>query len=211
RAGAIGRRAQYVAVVTAIGASSVALWLGEFAGFLAGGLPAGSSAFLALATLSVVPAFAGVGALPSQAAPTRRVALELGAAAGGGCPLLPVIADTPRRAGWPRWATPLGWAEELRPFTGARPAVLVLPALAAAALLVGAGRIATRRDIGSGLLPARDSADPNLRLLSSPTAQGLRAERGSLIAWVSSIAVFAFILGVVSKSVSTAGLSKSAQ
>jgi polyether ionophore transport system permease protein len=210
-AGAIGRRAQYVAVITAIGASSVALWLAELAGFLAGGLPAGSSAFLALATLSVIPVFAGVGALASQVAPTRRVALELGAAAVGVCLLLRVVADTSSGAGWLRWATPLGWAEELRPFTGARPAVLVLPVLAAAALLVGAGRIAARRDIGSGLLPARDSADPNLRLLSSSTAQALRAERGSLIAWVGSIAIFAFILGVVSKSVSTAGISKSVQ
>src|SRR5262249_56860390 len=123
-----------------------------------------------------------------------------GAGAVGVCLLLRVLADTSGGAGWLRWVTPLGWAEELRPFTGARPAVLVLPALAAAALLVGAGRIATRRDIGSGLLPARDSADPNLHLLSSPTEQALRTERGSLFAWVSSIAVFAFILGVVSKA-----------
>src|SRR5262249_43607901 len=93
-AGAIGRRAQYVAVITAIGVSSIALWLAEFAGVLAGGLAAGSSAFLALAMLSVIPVFAGVGALASQVAPTRRVALELGAAAVGGCLLLRVVADT---------------------------------------------------------------------------------------------------------------------
>jgi ABC-2 type transport system permease protein len=209
-AGAIGRRSLYVAVVSAIAVSSLVLWLGELVGFLVGGLPAAGSAYLALATLSIVPVFAGVGALASQVAPTRRVAVELGAAVVGVCLLLRVIADT-SNAAWLRWATPLGWAEELRPFTGARPGVLVLPLVAAAALLVGAARMYGARDIGTGLLPARDSADPRLRLLSSPAAQAARTERGSLIAWGASIGLFAFVLGVVSKSVSTAGISKSVQ
>ena len=37
------------------------------------------------------------------------------------------------------------------------------------------------------MLPARDSADPRLALLSSPTAQALRAERASLIVWTSGV------------------------
>ena len=41
--------------------------------------------------------------------------------------LLRVIADTSSGLSWLRWTTPLGWAEELRPFTGIRPAVLLLP------------------------------------------------------------------------------------
>ncbi len=57
----------------------------------------------------------------------------------------------------------------MRPFTGAQPLVLLLPIAASALRLVLAARIAARRDIGSGLLPAR-SAEPRLRLLSSPTA-----------------------------------------
>ncbi len=99
--------------------------------------------------------------------------------------LLRVIADTSSGAGWLRWATPLGWAEELRPFTGARPLVLLLPVAASALLLAAAARIAAGRDVGTGVLPARDSAAPRLRLLSSPTAQALRSERGSLIVWLT--------------------------
>lgn len=48
-----------------------------------------------------------------------------------------------------------------------------------------------------------------LGLLSSPTAHALRSERSTLIAWVSTVAVFAFVLGVVSQSVSSAGISQS--
>jgi ABC-2 type transport system permease protein len=46
---------------------------------------------------------------------------------------------------------------------------------------------------------------------SSPTAHALRAERGTLLVWAGGVAVFAFILGVVSGSVSSAGISKSVQ
>jgi len=195
--------------MAAIAAGTLILWLAEFAGFLAGGLPAGGSAYLALATTSVVPVYVGVGALTSQLAPTRRIALELGSAIVGLSLLARVVADTSSSAGWLRWATPLGWAEELRPSTGSRPLVLLLPVAAGVLALVAAARIADRRDIGTGVLPARDTAAPRLRLLSSPTAQALRSERGSLIVWLSSVVAFAFILGMVSTSISSAGISKS--
>jgi ABC-2 type transport system permease protein len=208
-AAAVGRRTAFASAMAAITAGVCILWVAEFAGYVVGGLPAGGSAYLALSTASVAPVFVGVGAAASQLAPTRRVALELGTAVVGLCLLLRVIADTSSGAGWLRWATPLGWAEELRPFTGAQPAVLVLPVATTAVLLLAAARIAAGRDIGTGTLPARDTAPPRLRLLSSSTAQALRSERGSLIVWTSSVAVFAFILGMISASISSAGISKS--
>ena len=210
-AGTIGRGTAYLSAIAAIAAGVLILWLAEFAGFAAGGLPAGGSAYLALATASVVPVFVGVGALASQLAPTRRIALELGSATVGLCLLLRVIADTSSGAGWLRWATPLGWAEELRPFTGARPLVLALPVAASVLLIAAAALIAAGRDIGTGVLPASDTAAARLRLLSSPTAQALRSERGSLIVWLISTGAFAFILGMISTSISSAGISKSIQ
>ena len=210
-AGAVGRGTAYLSSMSAIAAGTGILWVAALAGFVAGGLPLAGSAYLSLAIASVVPVFVGVGALASQLAPTRRIALELGSATIGVCLLLRVIADTSSGLGWLRWATPLGWAEELRPFTGARPLVLLAPAVASALLLAAAARIAARRDVGTGLIPAHDSATPRLRLLSSPAAQALRAERGSLIVWLSCTGAFALILGIVSTSISTAGISKSLQ
>ena len=78
-----------------------------------------------------------------------------------------------------RWATPLGWAEELRPFADPRPLALLAPVTASALLLVAVAALAVRRDVGSGLLPARDRARPRLRLLGSPVGQALRSERGA--------------------------------
>ncbi len=210
-AGVVGRRTSYLSAMAAIAAGGLILWLAEFAGFLAGGLPAGGSAYLALATISVVPVYVGVGALTSQLAPTRRIALELGSAVVGLSLLLRVVADTSTGAAWLRWATPLGWAEELRPFTGPHPLVLLLPLAMSVLLIAGAARIASRRDVGTGLLAGSDTAAPRLALLGSPTAQALRSERASLIVWLASVAAFAFILGMVSTSISSAGISSGVQ
>jgi ABC-2 type transport system permease protein len=210
-ASSVGRGTAYLSALAAIAAGVLILGLAEFAGLVLSGLPAGGSANLAAATASIVPVFVGVGALTSQLASTRRMALELGGAAVGLFLALRVIADTSANAGRLRWATPLGWAEEVRPFTGAHPIVLLLPAAATVLLLAVAARIAAGRDIGTGVLPSRESAKPRLGLLSSPTAQALRSERTSLIVWLSGIGAFAYITGALAKSTSTAGISKSLQ
>jgi ABC-2 type transport system permease protein len=207
-ASAVGRRTAYFSAIAAIAAGVAILWLAELAGFLLGGLSPGGSAYLALASTSVVPVYAGIGALACQLAPTRRVALELGGAVAGLLFLVRLVADTVNGLGWLRWGSPLGWAEELRPFTGARPLVLLLPIVASAITIAAAARIAGRRDIGTGILIAHDSAEPRLSLLSSPTMQALRRERASLLVWLGGVGVFAYTLGVLAKSSSSAGISQ---
>jgi ABC-2 type transport system permease protein len=123
--------------------------------------------------------------------------------------MLRIAADT-SSAGWLRWATPLGWAEELRPFVGAQPLVLLLPAVTTVLLLVAAARIGERRDVGRGLLTEHDSAPPRLTLLSSPTALAFRTLRGGLIGWLIGIAALAVLMGVISDSVASS-LSQSVQ
>jgi ABC-2 type transport system permease protein len=204
-AGIVSRRMAYLSAMAAIAAATLILWAAEFAGFAVGRLPIAGSAYLALATISVIPVFAGVGALASQLASTRRIAMEIGGGAVALFFLLRVIADTVAAAGWLRWLTPLGWAEEMRPFASPRPMVLLLPAAASALLLLIAARLGATRDVGSGLLPER-AGGTSLRLLSSPAAQALRSQRDSLIVWAASFAIFAFILGVVSSSVSSSGI-----
>jgi ABC-2 type transport system permease protein len=199
-AGGLGRSTLFRAALGAIAAGALLLWLAEWIGFVAGGLPVGGSAYLALATASVVPVCAGVGALASQLAPTRRVALELGGAVVGAFFVLRVVADTAGGAAWLRWLTPLGWAEELRPFSGAEPWVLVLPLVTSALLLAAAARVARTRDVGTGVIPAREESEPRLRLLSSPLAHGARTQRATLIAWLGSVAAFTFVIGAISSS-----------
>ena len=200
--GVVGRGRAYVAQLAAIAAGAAVLWLALFVAFVAGELAVGGSAYLALATVSVLPVFAGVGALASQLAPTKRLATGISTG-------VLVVALAVRTAAsvtggdvrWLRWATPLGWAGEMRPFADPRPLVLLVPAATAAVLVVVAAAIAVRRDIGRGLLPSRDSASPQLRLLGSTRAQALRSERAGLVAWLVGVGGFALLMGVLSSAV----------
>jgi ABC-2 type transport system permease protein len=208
-AGMVDRRTAFLSALAAITAGALGLWLAQFVGLIAAGLPAAGSAYLALAVASTVPVFVGVGALASQLAPTRRIATELGVAVLALSFLLRTVADTSTGLSALRFATPLGWAEEIRPFAGPRPLVLLLPLAASTLLLALAMRIASTRDVGSGLLASRESAAPRTRLLSSPTRQALRSERNSLLVWICGVGGFAFIIGVIANSISSAGISKS--
>ena len=207
-AGIVSRRMAYIAALTAVALGIVLLWVACFAALVLARLPAGPSAYLALAVCSVIPVFVGVGALASQLAPTRRLATEMSAAVLGLSFVVRVVADTSSGLAGLRWLSPLGWVEELRPFTGARPAVLLLPAAVSAGLLVISGWLAVRRDVGDAVLRAHDTAKPRLTLLSSPSGLALRAERVSLMIWTVSLSAFALIIGVIAASVSSAGISK---
>lgn len=207
-AGVVSRRLYHRAALAAIAAATLVLWLITWLGFVLGGLAAGGSAFLALAIVSVIPSFVGIGALACQLAPSRRIALAIGMAAVAVSLLLRAVADTSGGVGWLRWAAPLGWAEELRPFAGPRPWLLLLPIALFAALWATSVRIARRRDLGTGVLPARDQAPARFALLSSPAAQALRSERVVILVWMLAAAAFAYIFGAVAKSVPQAGLTK---
>jgi polyether ionophore transport system permease protein len=206
--GPFGRARAFWAALVAVLAGTAVISIATFAGLAAANLNVGDSALLALATASVAVSFAAVGALVSQLASSRRMALELGTAAFAVAFLLRVVSDTQSNLAWLRWATPLGWAEDVHPFTdfdfkGFLPAVA-----AAVALLWLSLRLWLRRDVGGGLLRSRESRPPRLGLLSSPTALALRGEAFSLGAWIAGTAVFAFVVGVLSASVSGVNISK---
>jgi polyether ionophore transport system permease protein len=210
--GVVGRRNLFLAQLAAIGAGAIVLWLALFASLLAGGLDAGGSAYLALAVVSVFPVFVGVGAVASQLAPAKRTATAL--ATGVlviAFALRTVSAVSSAELGWLGWTTPLGWVEELRAFADPQPLVLLLPAATAALLLLAAGALAVRRDVGTGLLPARDRRPPRFRLLGSPGAQALRSETGALVAWLAGVGGFAFLMGVISDAATPDVLSENVQ
>lgn len=210
--GVVGRRPAFLAQLAAILAGAAVLWLAFFLACVAGELPAGGSAYLALATVSVVPVFAGVGALASQVAPRKRVATGIATGVLAVALALRTVATISGGGPeWLIWTTPLGWAAETRPFADPRPAVLLLPLAAAAVLLGVAAMLSARRDIGHGLLPSRDTAPPRLRLLGSPATQALRSERGGIAAWLAGIGGFALLMGVLSGAITPDVLSEEVQ
>lgn len=205
----VARSTVFGATMAGVLGGAAVLWLASWLGLVAGGLAVGPSAYLALELAAVAVVFAGFGAVASQLAPTRRLALAGGMAAMLVTLVLRIVADTAGSLGWLRWLTPLGWAEELRPFADPRPAVLVPLVLLAAALFAAAAAVARGRDVGTGVFSSSDSEAPRLGLLSSAGAQGLRGEYGTLLGWAAGIGLFAVVVGLLADTFEPQSLSRS--
>ncbi|HEX5260808.1 MAG TPA: hypothetical protein VFW18_04955 [Gaiellales bacterium] len=207
QAGVIGRGALVTAVLAALTVECGVLWLAIAAALLltgtaAGDLTAAQSIMVAAAAALPGFVFAMVGGLASQLAGSRRGAQALGGALVAAALLLRIAADLGRGLGGLRWLTPLGWAENLRPVTGLNPKALVLFAVAGLALGWATVVLASRRDLGAGLLATHRRPRSSQRLLGSPTQAAVRAELLTLTVWVVSAGLFAVIIGGFAQSIS---------
>jgi len=159
-----------------------------------------ASLFMAVAAAAATGMFLAVGALCSQLAASRRHAAGLAAAIFGVAYLLRAIAATDASLRWLRWASPLGWVDELRPLTGSRP-LLLLPILGTtAALACLAIVLAGRRDLGASVLPTSDTAPARTRLLNSPLGLAARLNRGTALAWIAGLGGGGLVLGLSTKT-----------
>ena len=145
--------------------------------------------------------FAMLGGLACQLASSHRGAQALGGGAVAAALLLRIAADLGGGLGWLRWTTPLGWAENLRPVTGPRPQVLLLFLVASLLLGWATVAIATRRDLGAGLLPPRGLPRSHDRLLGSPAQAAVRTELLPLAVWVVASGLFAALIGGFAESI----------
>jgi polyether ionophore transport system permease protein len=200
-AGRLTHARAYAAAMGAVAAIVAIVGAVTFATLVATGLAAGGSLLLALGLVGTGLVFAGAGAVASQVASTRRGAFAITGLALGSAFLARVVADTAGGWDWLRWATPLGWDEELRPYTDPRPAALALPFATAVVLAAAAGMLAGRRDVGAGLWQSRREARSRLRLLGSIAGAALRDESATVITWLVVMAVFGLVVGSLSGSV----------
>jgi ABC-2 type transport system permease protein len=163
------------------------------------GFGVSAAMFFALALVANAVVFLAVGALTSQLAATRRQAAAYAAAGLGLAYALRMAADSGAGLSWLRWATPLGWAEQLQPLTGPRP----WPLVPLAALVVGVAGLtvylAGRRDLGASTIPDRPVARPRTALLSGPTGLTVRLVRAVVIGWWVGVALGGLLLGLIAK------------
>ncbi len=164
------------------------------------GIGVGPALFFALTVASSAAVFLAVGALSSQLAATRRQASAYAAGALGASYALRMVADSGAGLGWLRWASPLGWVEELQPLTSPHPLALVPIIVVTAGVAWAAVRLAGRRDVGASILPDRPSARPHTALLGGPAGLDLRLARPVLAGWAAAIAAMGLLFGLVAKS-----------
>lgn len=154
----------------------------------------GSVAFGA-SMVGVGMVFAGVAAVTAQVASGTRAALAVGGLVIGLAFVLRAIGDVGN--GVLSWASPIGWAQAIRPYADERWWVLALPLSATVVLVVGARALQDHRDYGSGLVEPRVGRPGAPASLSSSLGLALRLQRGALVGWAIGLGALAFFYGLV--------------
>lgn len=192
-------------VVGSLAAGLVALWAATAAVLVAVGrsstlhISAPAALYFALALIASAVVFSAAGALASQLAPTRRQANAYAGVALGVFYALRLVADSGANLEWLRWATPLGWVEELQPLTGPRPTALVPIAVLVAGTTGLAVHLAGRRDLGASVFRDRVNRAARTRLLGRPIGLTVRLVRPTVLGWAFGIAAMSALMGLIAK------------
>lgn len=192
-------------VVGSLAAGLAALWAAAAAVLVAVGrsstlhISAPAALYFALALVVSAAVFAAAGALASQLAPTRRQANAYAGAALGVFYALRLVADSGANLEWLRWATPLGWVEELQPLTGPRPTALVPIFVLVAGATGLAVHLAGRRDLGASVIRDRVNRAARTRLLGGPVGLTVRLVRPTVLGWAFGIAAMSALMGLIAK------------
>jgi ABC-2 type transport system permease protein len=211
-AAVVGRHSGLAAATIVAIAGNVALAATLALVGIANGLPTTGSLMSGLAVGAFGIVFAAIGAVTAQLSSTTRGASGLAAAVLGvafavsGLGNMLGHADSGGQrlvSAWPVWLSPLSWGQQMRPFGGDNPWPLSLFAAATVLLLATASVLATRRDVGRGILAdRRGHADASPSLLS-PLGLLMRLQRAALLGWAAGLIGFGLIFGAVIKQVPT--------
>ncbi len=186
--------------VKVLGLGCVILGMSVFASFVGGGEPAGPSALYAVGVTLLTLTFVAVGAVTSQLFGARRRAAGAAGAVLGVSYVIRMVADGTTGGGWMRWASPLGWVENLQAFATNDPLPLIPLAVTPAILFAVAVALDRRRDTDEGIIRDTGAATARLRLLRSPLGFAWRQRQGGLIGWGGGLLAFGFILGAITKA-----------
>ncbi|MDI9934262.1 anibiotic ABC transporter [Rhodococcus opacus] len=209
-AAVVGRKALLTAaLVVAVGAN-LALGLLNVVVLVAAGLPLDGSVALGAAVAGAGIAFAAIAAVTAQVTDSARTANGLAGAALGVAFLLRAVGDmtgtvtdngTRVVSGWPTWVSPIGWAEQVRPYDDNAWWVLALPAVFALAVGSVGFALTEHRDIGSGLVPTRPGPARASRSLPTAVGSAWRMQRTILFWWAFGIVVLAVVYGAIADQI----------
>ncbi len=143
--------------------------------------------------------FAGVVLVAAQVSENTRVVYGISGAVLGAAFALRAAGDVGDN--FLSWLSPIGWAQKTRPFAGDAWWPLLVSLVAAGALVVGAGALANRRDVGGGLVPPRPGPPRAAAGLGTPLGIAVRLQRGSVIGWSAAMLLLGVAFGSVANDV----------
>jgi ABC-2 type transport system permease protein len=198
----VGRYAALTAALLLAVGTTVVMALLTALALVGSGLPASGALAFGLSWAGAGIAFAAVAGVTAQVTESARTANGIGAAVLAAAYLLRAVGDASGvDTSWLSWLSPIGWAQQVRPFAGDRWWVLTYLLVFAVLVALAAYALVARRDHGAGLLaqrPGRAAATPRL---STPLGLAVRLQRGALTGWLVGVALGGLVLGSIASQV----------
>jgi ABC-2 type transport system permease protein len=201
RSARVGRHAPLLAAVAlaALACAGLALAIGAVA--TATGLPATGSFLLGASVGACGLVFTGITAVAVQVTGHTRPVYGLVGGLFAVAFVLRAIGDI--EGNGVVWASPVGWAQAVHPFSGNRVLPLVLCLAVMGLLVVVAFALLDRRDLGAGLTSPRPGRAHARGSLLSPLGLAVRMHRGAALAWITGLALLGLVYGSLAESVET--------
>ncbi|WP_154605926.1 ABC transporter permease [Arthrobacter sp. AQ5-05] len=206
RSSAMGRHAYSMANYAVVGGLSVVSGALISLLCLAETLPTAGSLVMGASIAGTGLAFVGIAVICGQLSSTSRGANSLAVAILAVFYFIRAAADLQANGDNVNvisWFSPIGWAQNMRPFgQNTWWPLLALLGLAVAGCAL-ALRIETRRDLGMGILPERRGKARASEFLMHPVGLVLRLQRAPLIGWMVGAVVAGLFFGTVAKAMTT--------
>ena len=199
----IGRHAQLAAALITVFGANLTLGVLLALGMHSQDLPLAGSVAIGIVYAGTGWFFAAVAAVAAQLTASAGTARGIAIGVLGGAYVLRAAGDTSAHTdgplAWLSYLSPIAWAQRIHPYAENRWWLGALMLVATIALTTTAVVLATRRDIGAGLLP--DKLGPADGTLGSPLALAWRLHRGLLAAWTVGFALLGLLFGGVAQGV----------
>jgi ABC-2 type transport system permease protein len=199
RSMAVGRHAPAAAaLVIVVGMSLVAGALVAL-GLVAQGLPGAGSVAMGASYVAFGVFMAALTTVAAQLTENTRVVYGISGAVLGYAYVLRAAGDA--GDGALSWLSPIGWSQKSRAFAGEDWWPLLIGPVLGLILLVLAAELASRRDLGGGLVPPRPGPAVAAPSLGRPLGLALRLQRGSLIGWSVGVLLTGVSYGSIANDV----------
>jgi ABC-2 type transport system permease protein len=199
RAAAVGRHAPIVAALVVAAVANILMGALITLSLIAYGLAAAGSLSIGVALTLTGLTFTGVALVAAQLTDGTRAMYGITGAIIAFAYVLRAVGDVAEN-GLP-WLSPIGWGQAMHPFSGERWWPMLLPVVATIALVGAALALFARRDVGSGLWPARPGpARASGRLLGT-LGLAWRLQRGSIIGWTAGVLLLGISFGSIGNDV----------
>jgi ABC-2 type transport system permease protein len=198
----VGRLAPLAAAVSVVAIANAAIAVAVTAVMTAFGTPLAGSIALGTSIGGAGMVFGAVAAVTAQLATTGRAASGLAGAVLGIAYVVRAVGDVKHESvPWLIWLSPLGWAEEVRPYADERWWPLVALVAVTAVLAFAAVRLQSTRDFQAGLIAPQPGPARASRALTTSLGLAARLDRGTFAGWAAGVFAVGVSYGSIGNSI----------